>query len=114
SSSGRSEPGPVVGKLGAVGCRSVSRRLTTSKACEPAQPAAASPVDPALSQPDAQKVGKLANDAAAEQQYADDENRSLDDEHPLADGCQVILQRAHEEGAGHRPKQRAQPADQGH
>src|SRR5262245_54264346 len=63
---------------------------------------------------DAQEVSELADDAAAEQQHGDDEDRALHDEHPLPDRREVVLQRHHEERPHYRPEQGAEPADQRH
>src|SRR5262245_17610252 len=68
----------------------------------------------AASKLDAQNLSKLADDSTAEQKDTDDENHPLDDEYPLSDRGQVVLERDHEEGPRDRAEQGSEPAHQGH
>jgi hypothetical protein len=56
----------------------------------------------------------LADDAAAEGQHADHEDRALNHRHPLPESSEIVLHGDDHEGADHRAEDGAEAADQRH
>src|SRR5262249_28874814 len=69
---------------------------------------------PPHSEADTKLVGEFSDDAAAEQQYAGNENCALNNEHPFADRCKLELHHEDNESADHGPEDGAEATDERH